>query len=140
MDIHQVRTEAIQEEIIAKMDAHQGRMEASMNATDAYTEEIESETEHQEVPKKEAAMEAFRALNWHLAIGHRQQLQKRTQDDDGSRKKLAAASRRMTRRAISSPRKGHGRRVPGRTVFQEKTLNDGRSRGDNGRAKNVAME
>jgi hypothetical protein len=32
MDIHQARTKAIQEEIIAKMDAHQERMEASMNA------------------------------------------------------------------------------------------------------------
>jgi hypothetical protein len=32
MDIHQARTEAIQEEIIAKRDAHHGRMEAIMNA------------------------------------------------------------------------------------------------------------
>jgi hypothetical protein len=32
MDIHQARTEGIQEEIIAKMDAHQERMGASVNA------------------------------------------------------------------------------------------------------------
>jgi Ser-tRNA(Ala) deacylase AlaX len=32
MDIHQARTEDIQEEIIAKMDSQQERMEACMNA------------------------------------------------------------------------------------------------------------
>jgi hypothetical protein len=32
MVIHQARTEAIQEQIIAKMDTHQERMGASMNA------------------------------------------------------------------------------------------------------------
>jgi hypothetical protein len=32
MDIHHARTEVIQEEIIAQMDAHQERMGASMNA------------------------------------------------------------------------------------------------------------
>jgi hypothetical protein len=32
IDIHQDRTEAIQEEIITKMDAHQERMEISINA------------------------------------------------------------------------------------------------------------
>jgi chaperonin cofactor prefoldin len=31
-DIHQARTEAIQEEIIAKMDTHQERMGANVNA------------------------------------------------------------------------------------------------------------
>jgi hypothetical protein len=31
-DIHQTRTEVVQEEIIAKLDAYQDRMEASMNA------------------------------------------------------------------------------------------------------------
>jgi hypothetical protein len=31
MDIHQVRTEGVQEEIISKMDAHQERMRASVN-------------------------------------------------------------------------------------------------------------
>jgi hypothetical protein len=32
MDIHQARTDAIQEEITAKRDAHQERMGASVNA------------------------------------------------------------------------------------------------------------
>jgi hypothetical protein len=32
MDIHQARTEAVQEEMITKMDAHQEWMGASMNA------------------------------------------------------------------------------------------------------------
>jgi hypothetical protein len=32
MDIHQAQPEAVQEEIIAKMDAHQERTGASMNA------------------------------------------------------------------------------------------------------------
>jgi hypothetical protein len=32
MDTHQVRTEAIQKETAAQMDAHQERMEASVNA------------------------------------------------------------------------------------------------------------
>jgi hypothetical protein len=32
MDIHEARTKAIQEEIIAKIDAHQGRMGTSVNA------------------------------------------------------------------------------------------------------------
>jgi hypothetical protein len=32
MDIHQARTKAIQKEIITKMDAYWGKMEAGMNA------------------------------------------------------------------------------------------------------------
>jgi hypothetical protein len=46
MDIHQAKPKAIQEEEIAKMDAHQESMEASMNAwqkqTTACQEAIEA--------------------------------------------------------------------------------------------------
>jgi hypothetical protein len=76
--ISKTRTNAIQEEIIAKMDAHQERMRASVNAwwkkmmaclgktvaTNllASPEEIEFKAENEEVPKEEAAMKTFRAL------------------------------------------------------------------------------
>jgi hypothetical protein len=47
-------------------------------------EEIESEAEHEEVPKEEATVETFGALkeqygDWHIAVGHHQKLQKWTQ-------------------------------------------------------------
>jgi hypothetical protein len=79
MDVPQARTEAIQEDIIAKMDAHQKRMRASMNvwrkemtacqeAMDACLEskgptsleEKESVAVHEEVPKEEATVKTVR--------------------------------------------------------------------------------
>jgi hypothetical protein len=67
---------------------------------------------HQEVPKEEAAVETIRAVEdwcgeWHLALGHRWQLEKRTQGDGGSRKKLAATRRWMTHCAVTARRKAH---------------------------------
>jgi hypothetical protein len=76
MDIHQARTEAIQEEIIAKMDAHHERMGASVNACQKETtackeateskeptsaEILESVAENEEVPREEAAVKTVRA-------------------------------------------------------------------------------
>jgi hypothetical protein len=81
MDIRQARTEAIHEEIMAKMDAHQERMGASVNAWrkeamacqeametclgskgPTSLEEKESVVVHEEVPKEEAAVKTVRAL------------------------------------------------------------------------------
>jgi hypothetical protein len=54
MDTHQARTEAIQEEIIAKMETYQGRMEANINAWQnkmkACPERTESSTETGQEP------------------------------------------------------------------------------------------
>jgi hypothetical protein len=110
MGIPQVRIEANQEETIAKMDAHQERMGASMNAlrkeTTACQEamgacleskepasmEKEPVAVHEEVPKEEAAVKTVRPLRkWHLDAGRRRQLKKRTHGDRGSRKKLTTA-------------------------------------------------
>jgi hypothetical protein len=84
MDTHQARPEVTQEEIIAKMDAHQERMGANMNVwqkeTLACQEAMEACLEskeptmldvgfvavHEEVPKEEATVETFGALKkWH---------------------------------------------------------------------------
>jgi hypothetical protein len=77
----------------------------------------ESEAEHEEVPKEEAAVETFRALrkrhgDRHLAVRRRAQQKKRTQDNCGSRKKLAAARRGMIRRVGVAWRKGRGHTGP----------------------------
>jgi hypothetical protein len=68
-----------------------------METTDleANPEKIENESEHQEVPNEESAVETIRALedrygDWHLAIGCRHQPKKRTQGDGGTRKKLTS--------------------------------------------------
>jgi hypothetical protein len=45
MDIHQARTETVQEEIIAKMDAHQERMGTNMNAWQKETMACQEATE-----------------------------------------------------------------------------------------------
>jgi hypothetical protein len=92
-----------------------------MEATDleANPEEIESEAEHQEAPKEEAAVETFGALKerygeQHLAIRHCGQLKKWTQGSDGSQKKLATACRGMTCHAIPAQHKGHCHQGHGR--------------------------
>jgi hypothetical protein len=116
--------------IIAKMDAHQERMTASVNAwwkemtacqeameaclgkTEAMNllaspEEIESEAEYEE-----AAVKTFGALkeqyeDWHLAVRRQGQLKRWTQGNSGSQKKLATGCRRMTRHAGVAWCKGH---------------------------------
>jgi hypothetical protein len=128
MDIHQTRTETVQEEIIAKMNAHQERLGGSINAwrkdttacqeaTEACLEskeptslKVESIAVHEEVPKEEAAVETFGALkkrhgDWHLAIGCCRQLKKWTQGSGGSWNKLATTLKQMTRHAGMAQRK-----------------------------------
>jgi hypothetical protein len=60
-----------------------------------------------------------------LAVGRHRQPKERTKCDGGSRQKLAAARRRMNRRAILAPRKGHGRQGPGGDDVVPEPLNDG---------------
>jgi hypothetical protein len=131
MVIHQARTEAIQE--VAKMDAHQERMGASMNAcrkettacqeaTEACQEskeptsvETESVVVREEFPKEEAAVETApkkRHVDRYIAVGRRRHLKGRIQDNARSWKKLAAARRGMTRRAGLLRRNGHSHRGP----------------------------
>jgi hypothetical protein len=74
---------------------------------------------HEEDPTEEAAVKTVRALkkrygDWHLTVGHSQQLKKWTQDDGGFWKKLAAAHRGMICHTIPAPCKGHGCQGPGR--------------------------
>jgi hypothetical protein len=125
------RTDGIHEEIIAKMDAHQERLEVSVNAwrkettacheaTETCLEskeptsvETESAAMHEEVAVKTVRALKKRYGDRQLAPGRRRQLKRRIQGDGGSRKTLAVARRRMTRRAITAQRKGHGRRGPG---------------------------
>jgi hypothetical protein len=102
------------EEMKAEMKAHQERMMTIMKAD---LEEIESESEHQEVPREEAAVETIGTLEdryafRHLDVGCRRQPKKRTRGYGGSRKKLATARRRMTRRAVPAPFKGWGHKGP----------------------------
>jgi hypothetical protein len=84
---------------------------------EANPEELKSIAEHQEVPKKDAAVTISRALkvrygDCHLGVGRRRQLKKRTPGDGGCRKTLAAVRRRMTRRVIPTRRKGRGHKGP----------------------------
>jgi hypothetical protein len=118
------RLVAMREEITAKVEARQERMEANMNAwlegnkaypekREANAEEMESVAEHPEVPKEEAEVKTFGALKkWYrdrqLDVGRRRQLQKRTHGDSGSRKKLDVARRGMTLRAGAAGRKVRG--------------------------------
>jgi hypothetical protein len=157
MDILQNKTDAHSRRNNSQRYAHQETLGASVNvwrkettvyqeATEACLEskkptsvEMESEAEHEEVLKEEAAVEAYGALkerygDRHLAVGRRQQLKKRSQGDGGSRKKLAAARRGMTRRAIPAPRMGHGRQGPGRDNVARGTLK-GRTFGKRHRAQ-----
>jgi hypothetical protein len=124
MDVHQAKTEANHEELIAAMKTTDERIEAlldvSQEVTEAYPEimevnlgELQSVTEHEVVPKEEAAVKPFRALkkqhgDWHLAIRHRDQTKKWTQGNGGSQKKLAAVHRGMTHHAGVEWHKGHG--------------------------------
>jgi hypothetical protein len=110
--------------IKAGQEKTEAMMEACLEKTEvtdleANPEEIKFVMEHQKAPKEKAAVETIGALedrcgDRHLALRRRRQLRELTQDDSGFRKKLAAAWRRMTRDAIPAPRKGHGRKGPGR--------------------------
>jgi hypothetical protein len=128
METNKERMKANQGKMMAKLDDHHERMTARMDAQLEKTEETESESTHQEVPKEEAAVETFGALkerygDRHLAVERRRKPKKQTQGNGWSRKKLAAACRGMTRlhgvkdkarkRLYQNPRKG---RSSGRDV------------------------
>jgi hypothetical protein len=98
--------------MMAKIDFWLDKMEACLKKTEA-TEEIETESEHQEVPKEEAALDTIgvmkeRYRDRHLAVRRSGQPKKLTQGNGGSRKKLAAACRGMTRHAGVARRNGRG--------------------------------
>jgi hypothetical protein len=85
---------------------------------EANPEEIEFETEHEKVPKEDAAVNPAGALKKrhrgrHPAAGRRGQPKERTRGICGSRKKLDAARRWMARRAGEARRKGYGRHGQG---------------------------
>jgi hypothetical protein len=99
--------------------AYQEVMEASLEEMEANPGELQYLAVHQEVPKEETAVEMIGALKdvpgvRHLAVGRRQQSNKRTQGDGGSRQKLAAARGRLTSRTVPAPRKGFSRHGPGK--------------------------
>jgi hypothetical protein len=117
MDAHHTKTEAIHEELMdtvktsherieAMIDFSQEAMEASPEITEINPVEMKSETVHEEVPKKEAAVKSFEALkkrhgDRHLAVGRHGKLK------GGSRKKLAAAYRGITLHAGVALHKRH---------------------------------
>jgi hypothetical protein len=118
LDAHHKRMtakmKAHHEERMAVMRADRGESKAYPEKREAIPEEIESESEHQEVPKEEAAVKSFGALkkqhgDRNLSVGRRQKPKERTQDNGGSRRKLAAACRRTTLRAGVARDKGYGR-------------------------------
>jgi hypothetical protein len=85
---------------------------------EAIPEDIESESDHQEILKEEAAVKPFGALkkrhgDWNLSVGRRQKPKERSQDNGGSRNKLAAACKGTTCRAGVARNKGHSRQRQG---------------------------
>jgi hypothetical protein len=77
------KLDAHHERMIAKMDAWIEGTEACVGKLDANPEKLDAVAEHREVTKEKAVMETFGAPkrwygDWHLAIGCRQQLKKRT--------------------------------------------------------------
>jgi hypothetical protein len=96
------RLEAKIDAMNAKLDAHQEEMNAMLNAClekmEADPGEVQSVVVHQEVFKKDVAVESGRARNKrpgdrNLAVGHRGKSKERTQGNGCSRKNLAAARR-----------------------------------------------
>jgi hypothetical protein len=101
--------DAHHDKMMAKMDSQQEKGEACLEKTEAMGE-TESELEHQEIPKEDAAEETFGALekrygDRHLAVWSGRQGKKWTQGNGGSRKKLAVARSGVTRRAGVARRK-----------------------------------
>jgi hypothetical protein len=85
---------------------------------EANLEKSEAIVEEQKVPKEEAVVQTIGTLvdrygDWHLAIGHCQQLKRRTHSDGSSRKKLVTARGQLNRHAIPALHKGHGCQGPG---------------------------
>jgi hypothetical protein len=112
-----VTMKASHERIKAPMDVSLEKTETcleKMEATDleANPEETESEVEHKEVPKDDAAVETDKALNkrhgdQNLVAGCGKKPQERTQGKGGCQKQLAAARRGMIFHAGVAGHKGH---------------------------------
>jgi hypothetical protein len=106
------------EEMMAKLEANMNAWREEMKADrearkptdlEANREEIQSEAEHQEVPKEHAAVGGLRkrCRGRNLAAERRQKSKERTRVNCGSRRKLAAAGLKMTHRAEVARRKGN---------------------------------
>jgi hypothetical protein len=92
----------------------------------ANPEEIESETDHREVPKEDAVVKPVAGLRkrhrgWNLAAGRRGEPKELNRGDCGSRRKLAAACRKVSRRArIARNQRGVARRDCIRTNVKQR--------------------
>jgi hypothetical protein len=95
--------------------ACQEATEACLESKEPTSLKVESDAEHKEVPKEDAAMETFGTTKKRHGdrVEYRGKPNERAQGNGGSRKKSAAACRGMTGRAIPAQCKGHGRRVQG---------------------------
>jgi hypothetical protein len=124
------KMDATREKMDAETKAVRDRMEANMNAWREETmscqvmteaclgskelnpEEMESESEHREVPTEEAAGKSAgtmkkRHRGRHLDAGRLVEPKELTRGDCGSRRKLAATCRKVSRRAAVARRKGN---------------------------------
>jgi hypothetical protein len=118
-----------------------------VEATDleASPKEKEAVAEQQEVASEEPTVETIKALkdrsgDQRLAIRHRGRPKKWTKGIGGSQQKLAVTCGRLSRGAFPAPPKGHGCQGPGRDSIAVEPLKDGCSRGDDGCARNAAVE
>jgi hypothetical protein len=84
---------AVLEQMIAMMKANREKTEAT--DLKANPEEMESESEHGEVPKKGRKQQQS---DWHLAAGRCEEPKELTREVCGSRRKLAAACRKVSHR------------------------------------------
>jgi hypothetical protein len=114
MDAWLAEMRALQKETTACKEAP----EACLESKEPASLQIESEAEHEEVPKQEAAVKPVRALKkWHgdqnLALGSHQKLKKRTQGSGGSQKKIYATCTGMTNHAGVAGCKRHGHQGQG---------------------------
>jgi hypothetical protein len=111
------RLDASHQRMVPRMDSKLETVEACLGmtgATDlqANPKEIESEAEHEHVPKEESTVETFGALkerhrDHHLTVRRCGQPKKRTQGNSTSRrKKFAAACKGMTRHAVPAQSSG----------------------------------
>jgi hypothetical protein len=123
---------------------------ACQEATEAYPrkvevspEEIESEAEHEKVPK-DAMVKPFGAMkkrhrDRHLAVGQCGEPKERTWGNCGSRRKLAATRRGMTRCVGVARRRGHGRKGYDQDSVVQETQKGRILGGDVSQNRNAAM-
>jgi hypothetical protein len=155
--------ELLKEEMLAQLDANHERMfsrvdsqlekmevaveanQEEVNATDLETNpgELESEAEHEDVSKEEATVEMIGALkercgDWHIAVGRRRRMEKRTQGNGETRKKLAVARIETTRHAGATRCKGRNQTGP--TVEEGQQKNRTRDNVARGRSKGRTFE